>query len=86
MTRVLLTVALASLTLAVGLWTAVVACYNHHRAANLSSMQRGLEILRAANDQAEAEAAAHVWGQPPGEPVFWDADAALRAQAQEWRP
>jgi predicted histidine transporter YuiF (NhaC family) len=64
---VLLTVCLAALTLAVGLSTAVVSSYNHQRGANLSDLQRDLEILRAANDQAEASAAAHVWGQPPAE-------------------
>jgi len=63
MTRWILTAALGVLTLAVGLWTAVVVSYNHQRAENLSRLQRDLEILRASNDQAEARAASHVWGQ-----------------------
>jgi hypothetical protein len=77
---------LASLTLAVGLWTAVVACYNHQRAANLSGLQRELEILRAANDQAEAEAAAHIWGQAQGAPVLPAQDARGHAEPEVWRP
>jgi hypothetical protein len=62
-TRWVLTAALCALSLAVGLWTAVVVSYNHQRAENLSRLQRDLEILRASNDQAEARAASHVWGQ-----------------------
>ena len=76
MTRWILTAALGVLTLAVGLWTAVVVSYNHQRAENLSRLQRDLEILRASNDQAEARAASHVWGQSDGEPA---GAAALRA-------
>ena len=74
MTRWILTAALGVLTLTVGLWTAVVVSYNHQRAENLSRLQRDLEILRASNDQAEARAASHVWGQ---------ADPVLPARASQ---
>jgi hypothetical protein len=67
MTRLLLTLALVALTLAVGLSTAVVSSHNHERAADLAKLQRKLEILRATNDQAAAQAAAHVWGRAPGQ-------------------
>jgi hypothetical protein len=78
MTRWILTAALGVLTLAVGLWTAVVVSYNHQRAENLSRLQRDLEILRASNDQAEARAASHVWGQA-------DSHAPKRAAARAER-
>lgn len=81
MTRTLLTIGLAVLTLAVGLWTAVVASYNHQRGANLSTLERDLEILRAAGDQAEARAAAHVWGRPPEEATPTDEPAAAQTEA-----
>lgn len=62
MTRAALSLALAALTLGVGLWTCVVACWNHQRADNLARLQRRFDMQRAANAQLEARAAAHVWG------------------------
>lgn len=62
MTRVLLSVTLCVLTLSVGLWTCVVASYNHERAAKLAQLQRALEMRRTANAQLESMAAAHIWG------------------------
>lgn len=67
MTRLLLTLGLAVATLAVGLSSAWVSSHNHERAADLAKLQRKLEILRATNDQAAAQAAAHVWGRAPGQ-------------------
>jgi predicted histidine transporter YuiF (NhaC family) len=84
-TRWILTAALASLALAVGLWTAVVVSYNHQRAENLSRLQRDLEILRASNDQAAARAASHVWGQGDSGPATAPAAVEL-APAEEGAP
>lgn len=84
MTRIVLTLTLSVLALAVGIATSVVASYNQARGANLSLLQRKLEILRAAGDQAEASAAAHVWGQAPDAPATPAARPA--AEAQEATP
>jgi len=81
MTRLFLTGGLAALSLTVGLWTAIVASYNHQRAANLSDLQREIEILRAANDQAEAQAAVHVWGRSLAEGIQPAPSAAAGGQA-----
>lgn len=63
MTRNLLAVGLALLALTVGLCAAVVVAHNHARADRLAQLQRRLEMQRAANDQSESRAAAHVWGR-----------------------
>ena len=41
---------------------ALVVAHNHARADRLAQLQRRLEMQRAANDQGEARAAAHVLG------------------------
>ena len=66
MTRALLSLALSGLTLAVGLWTCLVATWNHQRADQLVRLQRRHEMQRAANDQLAALVSAHVWGLPDG--------------------
>lgn len=77
MTRGLISILLSVLALSVGLCTALVAAHNHARADRLSRLQRRLEMQRAANDQGEARAAAHVWGradvpvQAPEAPEGW---------------
>lgn len=81
MTRGLLAIALSLLALAVGLCTAMVVAHNHARADRLAQLQRRLEMQRAANDQSEARAAAHVWGRADATPT---ADAAVAAEG--WRP
>lgn len=63
MTRGLVSILLSLLALSVGLCTALVAGHNHARADRLARLQRRLEMQRAANDQSEARAAAHVWGR-----------------------
>jgi hypothetical protein len=80
-TRGLLAIALSLLALTVGLCAALVVAHNHARADRLAQLQRRLEMQRAANDQSEARAAAHVWGRADG-PV-----APPEARAQEvWQP
>jgi heme exporter protein D len=61
-TRGWISIALSLLALAVGLCAALVVAHNHARADRLAQLQRRLEMQRAANDQGEARAAAHVWG------------------------
>jgi hypothetical protein len=61
-TRGLISILLSLLALAVGLCAALVVAHNHGRADRLAQLQRRLEMQRAANDQGEARAAAHVWG------------------------
>ncbi|HVS19582.1 MAG TPA: hypothetical protein VMT18_13345 [Planctomycetota bacterium] len=78
MTRGLVSILLTVLALTIGLCTALVAGHNHARADRLARLQRRLEMQRAANDQSEARAAAHVWGRA-------DAPAA-DVQPQEWQP
>lgn len=81
MTRGLLAFGLSLLALTVGLCAAMVVAHNHARADRLAQLQRRLEMQRAANDQSEARAAAHVWGRADG-PA-----APAEARAQEvWQP
>ena len=63
-TRAVLAFALAALTLCVGLLTCVVQTFNHARAQDLARTQRKIEMLQAANAQADALVAAHVAGVP----------------------
>lgn len=63
MTRGLIAILLSVLALAIGLCAALVVAHNHTRADRLAQLQRRLEMQRAANDQGEARAAAHVWGR-----------------------
>ena len=67
MTRGLIAIALSLLALVLGLVGALVAAHNHSRAESLARLQRRLEMQRAANDQSEALAAAHVWGRSGNE-------------------
>ena len=60
MTRTVLTLFLGALTLATGLWTALVQSSNHERARQLAELQRSWENLEAINVQREARAAAHL--------------------------
>jgi len=86
MTRVVLSIALCVLTLAVGMWTCVVASYNHERAAALARLQRGLEMRRTANAQLESMAAAHVWGGAAPVEGPSDFEPAFEGPAVEVRP
>jgi hypothetical protein len=58
--RAWLAVFLGGLTLATGLFTAVVQASNHERARALAELQRAWEHLEAVNLEREARAAAHV--------------------------
>jgi hypothetical protein len=80
-TRSLLAVALSLLALTVGLCAAVVVAHNHARADRLAQLQRRLEMQRAANDQSEARAAAHVWGRADARSAPTDAQAP-----EGWQP
>ncbi len=87
MTRVLLALGLAALTICVGLWTAALAARNHRRAHNLALLQRPLEMRRAANEELEAQAAAHVWGVSNGSSGIGPGSAAGAAHGpQESQP
>jgi hypothetical protein len=80
-TRSLLAVALALAAMTVGLCAAVVVAHNHARADRLAQLQRRLEMQRAANDQSEARAAAHVWGRADAR-----AQAPEEPRAEGWQP
>lgn len=81
MTRGVISIALSLLALAVGLCSAMVVAHNHARADRLAQLQRRLEMQRAANDQSEARAAAHVWGRPDAPTAAVDAPLA-----EGWQP
>ena len=59
---------LAALTLCVGLLACVLQSFNHARAQELARLQRKIEMLQAANAQAEALVSSHVAGLPNGQP------------------
>lgn len=69
MTRGLISLSLSLFALLVGLCAALVVAHGHARADRLAQLQRRLEMQRAANDQSEARAAAHVWGHPDVAPA-----------------
>ncbi len=77
MTRVVVTIGLAAMTLITGLFTCVVQSQNHERARQLSELQRDWEMLEAANAQREAIADAHVWGRA-NEVVERDGQSGVR--------
>ena len=64
MIRASLVLLLCGLTLILGLWTTIVQTQNHSRAAELSILQRHLEMREAANAQARALTQAHLPGVP----------------------
>jgi hypothetical protein len=63
-TRSLLALLLCALTLALGLWAALVQSENHARARDLAELQRQCEMIEAANAQAQAVVSAHLPGVP----------------------
>jgi hypothetical protein len=63
MTRTLLALGLCALTLALGLWAALIQCDNHARARDLAELQRQCEMIEAANAQAQALVSSHVPGR-----------------------
>jgi predicted histidine transporter YuiF (NhaC family) len=68
-TRSTLALALSALTLCVGLLACVLQSFNHARAQELARTQRKIEMLQAANAQADALVSAHVAGVPNQVPV-----------------
>jgi len=65
-TRTLLTLFIAALTLGTGLYAALVQSSNYERARQLAELQRSWENLEAINVQREARAAAHLVGSDDG--------------------